>query len=149
MWKKAIAEAAGYHGGHPVDNFVGVRQARIREREESSRRSFGCQSCRRFEAEDYRTCMYSCIVFALHFFFLCFTCLSTEPDFLLCSEYLGRVQILFEDYPQEACRSSLPEFAGLYFSPLHHIVFSLWCQVWHLVFKCPSTWQSPELWSIL
>jgi len=41
--------------------------------------------------------------------------LSIESDLLLCSEYLGRVEVLFQDYPQEACGSSLLESAGLYF----------------------------------
>lgn len=53
-------------------------------------------------------------------------CLSIESVLLLSSEYLGCIQVLCKGYPQEAYRSSLPDFAGLFvFSPLHDIVFPL------------------------
>jgi hypothetical protein len=65
-----------------------------------------------------------CLVYNYDYFALA-SCLSIESDLLLSSEYLGCVQVLCKGYPQEACRSSLPDFAGLYFSPLHVIVFYL------------------------
>lgn len=44
-------------------------------------------------------------------------CLSIDFWFMLCPEYLGCFEVLFEDYPEEAGGSSLLELAGLYFLP--------------------------------
>ena len=93
-----------------MDKFVGILQEWIWEWE-ASWRSFGCQNWRRFEAEDYRTCIAGFGQCLLNHFALC---LSIESQFLLSSEYLGCLQVLFKDYPQEACGSPLPKFAGWY-----------------------------------
>ena len=63
---------------------------------------------------------------------LLYTCLLNLNS---CSlEYLGCLQVLFKDYPQEDCGPSLPEFAGLHFFTF--VRYCIWSryQVWRLVF---------------
>lgn len=62
--------------------------------------------------------MYCVSWLSLYVYFVVLSlCLSIDLRFMLCPEYLGCFEVLFEDYPEEAGGSSLPELAGLYFLP--------------------------------
>jgi hypothetical protein len=69
--------------------------------------------------------MYCVLDFSLYVYLVLPLCLSIDFLLLPCSEYLGCFEVLFEDYLEEDCRSSLLELAGLYFLHLPGSLFLL------------------------